>query len=31
MLNSIKEGTGKTAIHIAAARGDVEIFKYLEG
>lgn len=29
LLNSIKEGNGKLAIHFAASRGDVGVFRFL--
>ena len=29
LLNSIKEGNGKLAIHFAASRGNLDIFKAL--
>jgi ankyrin repeat protein len=29
LLNTVKEGRGKAAIHFAAARGDLSIFKFL--
>lgn len=30
ILNNTSEGKGKKAIHFAASRGDLDIFKYLE-
>jgi ankyrin repeat protein len=29
VMNDTKEGSGKTVLHFAAARGDLDIFKYL--
>ena len=29
-MNNTSEGKGKRAIHFAASRGDLDVFKYLE-
>lgn len=29
LLNNVKEGNNRTALHFAASRGDLDIFKYL--